>query len=77
MAEKTEKKTNKKPNVFQRLVKYFKDAKGEFKKIVWPSSKQVWNNAAVVLIMVVVFALATWGVDILFSFIRDLILNLF
>lgn len=67
----------KKPGFFARIAKYFKDAKGEFKKIVWPSKKQVWNNVAVILAMVLVFALLTWGIDYIFAFLRDLLLKQF
>ena len=67
----------KKPGFFARIAKYFRDAKGEFKKIVWPSKKQVWNNVVVILTMVVVFALLTWGIDYIFAFLRDLLLKQF
>ena len=67
----------KKPGIFARIAKYFRDAKGEFKKIVWPSKKQVWNNVVVILTMVVVFALLTWGIDYIFAFLRDLLLKQF
>lgn len=78
MAEKKKEKSNsKKPGFFARIAKYFKDSKGEFKKIVWPSKKQVWNSVLVVLVMVLIFAVATLGVDLIFSSLRDLILNLF
>ena len=72
-----EKKAAKKPGFFSRLAKYFRDAKGEFKKIVWPSAKQVWNNVAVVLTMVLLFAVVTWGIDFVFAFLRDLLLKQF
>ena len=77
--EKKDKSKNKdkKPGFFARLGKYFKDAKGEFKKIVWPSKKQVWNSVCVVSVMVLFVALATFGVDFIFTSLRDLILNLF
>ena len=75
MAEK--KADKKKPGFFARIGKYFRDAKGEFKKIVWPSRKQVWNNVVVVLVMVVIFAIGTWGIDLLFGWLRDLLLDLF
>jgi len=68
---------DKKPGFFARLGKYFRDAKGEFKKISWPSKKQLWNNVLVVLVMVLVFSLATWAVDFVFSFLRDLLLRQF
>ena len=70
MADKT-----KKPGFFARILKYFKDAKGEFKKIVWPSKKQVWNNVLVILVMVLVFSVLTWGVDYLLAFLRNLLLS--
>ena len=72
MADKT-----KKPGFFARILKYFKDAKGEFKKIVWPSKKQVWNNVLVILVMVLVFSVLTWGVDYLLAFLRNLLLSQF
>ncbi|MBP0969573.1 MAG: preprotein translocase subunit SecE [Oscillospiraceae bacterium] len=75
MADK--KADKKKPGFFAKIGKYFRDVKGEFKKIVWPSRKQVLNNVAVVLTMVVIFAVATWGLDLLFAFLRDLLLKLF
>ena len=37
-AKKPQAKTVKKPN---KVVKYFKDLKSEFKKVVWPSKKTV------------------------------------
>ncbi len=72
MAEKT-----KNPGFFARILKYFKDAKGEFKKIVWPSKKQVWNNVVVILVMVLVFSVLTWGVDYVLAFLRNLLLSQF
>ena len=72
MAEKTNN-----PGFFARIVKYFRDAKGEFKKIVWPSKKQVWNNVLVILVMVLVFSVLTWGVDFILAFLRNLLLSSF
>ncbi|HBB71982.1 MAG TPA: preprotein translocase subunit SecE [Ruminococcus sp.] len=49
--KKSEKKTEKKqPN---KVAKWFKDLKIEFKKVVWPSKKTVINNTSVVLAVVV------------------------
>ena len=69
-------KTNK-PGFFARIAKYFKDAKGEFKKIAWPSKKQVWNNVAIILVMVLIFSVLTSGFDYIFAFLRDLLLRQF
>ena len=54
---------------------YFKDAKSEFKKVVWPSRKQVFNNTVVVLVTIVVSGLAIWGLDCLFNAIWWLLLG--
>ncbi len=32
-----------------KVVKYFKDLRSEFKKVVWPSRKTVFNNTGIVL----------------------------
>lgn len=48
--DKKDKKSDKKqPN---KVVKWFKDLKIEFKKVVWPTKKTVVNNTAVVLAVV-------------------------
>ena len=45
------------------IVKYFKDARSEFKKVVWPSRKQVVNNTIVVIVCMVVSGIAIWALD--------------
>ena len=52
MADKT-----KKPGFFARILKYFKDAKGEFKKIVWPTRQQLVKKTVVVLVVMLVLGL--------------------
>lgn len=50
----------KKPN---GIVKYFKDLRGEIKKVTWPSWGKVVNNTAVVLVGMCVSAIVVWGID--------------
>ena len=57
------------------IVKYFKDARSEFKKVVWPSRKQVINNTVVVIVSMVVSGIAIWGVDSIFMFLIKLMLG--
>ena len=57
------------------IVKYFKDARSEFKKVVWPSRKQVINNTIVVIVSMVVSGLAIWGIDTVFMFLIKLMLG--
>ena len=68
---------NKEPNFFSRtttkISKWFREMKSELRKVVWPSGKQLLNNAlivfgAVVVVGVIVFAfdwLAAQGVALL------------
>ncbi len=71
-----EKKKNKKPsnpngNWFVRagkaIKKFFKDTKGEIKKIVWPDAKTVLKSTLVVLAAVAVCAAAIFVIDQLLS----------
>ena len=66
----------KKPSVFARIAKFFRDQKGEIKKIVWPSKKQTFNNTKVVLIAVALTAVAVccfdWLLGALIAFLITL-----
>ncbi|MFT3950466.1 MAG: preprotein translocase subunit SecE [Oscillospiraceae bacterium] len=46
-----------------RRFKFFKELKGEMKKVVWPSRKKVINNTSVVLTLMVIIGLFLAGVD--------------
>ena len=73
-------KAVKKPNIFVRIgrgiSRFFRDTKGEMKKIVWPSRKQVRNNFIVVAIFVTLAALLIFGLDTLFFTIMKFVVNL-
>ena len=60
------KKTDK-PNVFSRMgsgiKRFFKDFKGESKKIVWPDAKTVLKSTGVVLLVVAIVSIIIWGID--------------
>lgn len=57
----------KKPNVFVRMgkaiAKFFKDEKGECKKIVWPDRKTVLKSSLVVIVTVAILGVVIWLVD--------------
>ena len=72
-AKKPQAKTVKKPN---KVVKYFKDLKSEFKKVVWPSKKTVVNNTSVVLVAMIFSGLAICGIDSAFAAALKGLLNL-
>ncbi len=70
---KDEKSKDKaKPKKKKGIVKYFKDARAEFKKVVWPTPKETTRNTVVVLIMCLVAAVVIFGLDSLFGLLNKL-----
>jgi len=57
----------KKGNIFPRMgktiKKFWKDFRGELKKIIWPDSRSVVKNTGIVLGMVVVFGIVIYLID--------------
>ena len=62
-----------KPKHKHSIVKYFKDVRSEFKKVVWPSRKQVVNNTIVVIVSLIVSGIAIWLPNILFSVVAGVL----
>lgn len=71
--DKSKKASAKKPK--KGIVKYFKDAKAEFKKVVWPTPKATTNNTIVVIVVCLLAGLFIFGIDSLFAFLNRLILG--
>ena len=71
MAEST-----KKPNIFQRWARSFKDMRGEMKKVVWPTKKELGSYTAVVVLTCAFFALAFWAIDSGFLALLKAVLNI-
>lgn len=62
---KTDKKKDvkadkKKPGVFARIGKWFKDMKSELKKVQWPTRKQTVNNTVIVIICCIIVGICIW-----------------
>jgi len=55
--------TEKKPGFFARISRSFRDMRGELKKVVWPSRKQIVNNTLVVLAALLISAVFIGGLD--------------
>ncbi len=72
---KKEKKEGFFKRMWHRLVKSFKDTKGEIKKVVWPSKKQVINNTAVVLVSCLLVGAFIWLLDGALSGLVNLLLR--
>lgn len=59
----TTKKKDKKPNIFARIAKYFRECKAEVKKITWPAPKAVFKNCGIVLVIIIVMGLFIFALD--------------
>ena len=68
------KKDAKKPS---RVVKWFKDLRGELKKVTWPSVKSVIKNVGVVIACVLIVGVCIWAFDWLARAVVDALLQLF
>ena len=54
----------KKPNIFKKIGKFFKDTAGEMKKVVWTPKAEVSKNTKLVLATVVVVAVIIAVLDL-------------
>lgn len=66
----------KKPGLFARMGRSFRDMRGELKKVVWPSKKQIVNNTGIVLAFMTVAAIFLGGLDALLSLLVRLALQM-
>ena len=67
-APKAEKKPKKdKVKFTERVGKFWRDYKSEFKKIVWPSKEETTKSTVVVVSTIVVFAVCIAILDFIFS----------
>ncbi|MCQ2491372.1 MAG: preprotein translocase subunit SecE [Ruminococcus sp.] len=71
--DKKEKKSKKEPN---KIVKWFKELRIEFKKVVWPTKETVINNTAVVLAVVAGSAIIVGALDFGFLHLLSFIYTL-
>ena len=67
-------KDAKKPN---RVLRWFKDLRGELKKVTWPSVKSVIKNVGVVIACVLIVGVCIWVFDYLAHAVVGALLNLF
>ena len=66
------KEEKRKPGIFAKISRSLRDMKGELKRVVWPSKKQVINNTIIVLIFMLVAAIIVGGFDYLLAFMLNL-----
>lgn len=69
MAENTK---VKKPG---KIATFFRELKSEFKRISWPTFKQVINNTGIVIAFIVILGLFVALVDLGFTYLYQLIIK--
>ena len=67
--------TVKKEGMFARIGKSAKATKSEFKKVIWPSRKQLINNTSIVIAALIVIGLIIFGLDTIFISLSKLVLG--
>ena len=77
---KAAKPKNPNGNIFQRFAKgfkkFWKDFRGEIKKITWPGAKTVLKNTGVVLVSVAVVGVVIYAIDQGLSFLVSKLIEL-
>ena len=67
--------TKSKKNIFSSIAKWFREAKAEFKKVVWPTRKQVINYTLVVIAFILIVGAFVCLLDIGLSQLIQLIVK--
>ena len=65
----------KKDGIFRRIIKSIKATKSEFKKVVWPTKKQLINNTLIVIAALILVGLVIFGLDTLFISLSKIVLG--
>ncbi|MDQ0508791.1 preprotein translocase subunit SecE [Peptoniphilus ivorii] len=73
MAQKT---TTAKEQDAKSLSKYFRGVKSEFKRVVWPTKKQLFQYSLIVIVVSIITALFIYAIDFVFSHLMSLIFGL-
>ena len=68
-------KTNPdKPGLMQRVKKFFKEYRGELKKISWPTMAEVVKNTMITLAAVLMIGVVIWVFDYAVTSLRDVLI---
>ena len=67
---------NTKVSFFEKIKKFFKDYKAEFKKIKWPTARETTKNFGLVVAVVIVVGIVIFALDFGFNQLIQLLANL-
>ena len=65
-----------KPNIFQRIKRWFKETAGELRKVSWPSREEALSLTRIVLIVTVILAAVLGVFDFIFARLVGLLVNI-
>lgn len=68
--------TQGKPKIGERIVEYFKDTRGELRKVSWPTRKEATNLTLIVLAVTIVMAIFLGSLDYIFANLVRLIVSI-
>ena len=60
-------KSEKKPSQPNAVVRYFRETRGEIRKVTWPTRQESWRLTAIVLAVTIATAAFLWLFDFIFS----------
>ncbi len=69
MAEKTTNQSNS-------IIRYFREVRGEMRKVTWPTREESRRLTLVVIAVTLAFALFFWILDYIFAFMTTGLINL-
>lgn len=62
-----------KPTVWNKLTKFMREVRSEMRKVSWPNRKELITYTIVVIITVVIVALFTSVVDVIITWVLNLL----
>ena len=62
-----------KPNIFQKIKRFWRETVGELRKVTWPTPQEAWALTKLVLIVTVIMAALLGFMDFVFSHLIKLL----
>jgi len=67
---------SEKPNIFQRIKRWFKETAGELRKVSWPTREEALALTRIVLIVTVIMSAILGILDFIFARLVGLLVNI-
>ncbi len=67
---------SEKPNIFQRIKRWFKETAGELRKVSWPTREEALALTRIVLIVTIIMSAILGILDFIFARLVGLLVNI-